>query len=789
MRVSSLDRKLLRDLWHLRGQVFTVALIVACGIATYVTMRGAYESIERAQRDYYAKYHFADVFAPLKRAPNSLADQIAAIPGVAVVETRVVVEVNLDIPGLEEPAIGRLISIPEDRVPLLNDLYLRRGRYIEPGRSDEILVSESFATANGLEIGGSIGAVINGRWERLRIAGIALSPEYVYEIRGADVFPDNKRFGVLWMSRKALGPLFNMEGGFNDVSLTLSPGASEAGVIKRLDSLLEPYGGLGAFGREDQISNRFLTDEIAQDRITGIFVPSIFLGIAAFLIHVVLSRLVSTQRNAIGLLKAFGYSDLAVGMHYLKFGLVAVLVGVGMGTPLGIWLGRGLARMYQNFFRFPELTFVAGLPLLGWSIAISGGAACLGALSSLSAAVAMPPAEAMRPESPPRFKQGIAERMGLSRFVSLPTRMILRNLERRPWKAALTVLGMSFAVAILLVGFYFYDAIEYLVRVQFQTAQRDDVTVTLNEPHGEQARYDVEHLTGVLHSEPFRIVPATLRFAHRSRRVGLQGLEVGADLRWVVDRNLEVARPPSEGVLLTKKLAEILDVSPGDVITVEVLEGARPVRQLQVTGIVDELIGLSAYMELEALNRLMREGPTISGAYLSVDAKALPLLYAQLKRTPAVAGVAVREAMLGSFYQTIAESLRISTFALVVFACVIAIGIVYNGARVALSERGHELASLRVLGFTQGEIGMMLLGEQGLLTAFSVPLGFTLGYGICAALTAAMQTDLYRMPLVLNPNTYAIAVLIVTLASSGTGFLIYRRLKHLDLVEVLKTRE
>lgn len=789
MRISCLDRKLLRDLWHLRGQVFTVALIVACGIATYVTMRGAYESIERAQRDYYAKYHFADVFAQLKRAPNSLALQIATIPGVAVVETRVVVEVNLDVPGLAEPAIGRLISIPEDRLPLLNNLHLRRGRYIEPGRSDEILVSEAFANANGLEIGSSIGAVINGRWERLRIAGIALSPEYVYEIRGADVFPDNKRFGILWMSRKALGPLFNMEGGFNDVSLTLSPGASEAGVIKRLDSLLEPYGGLGAFGREDQISNRFLTDEIAQDRITGIFVPSIFLGIAAFLIHVVLSRLVSTQRNPIGLLKAFGYSDFAVGMHYLKFALVAVLVGVGMGTPLGIWLGRGLARMYQNFFRFPELTFVAGWPLLGWSIAISGGAACLGALSALSSAVAMPPAEAMRPESPPRFHEGIAERTGLARFVSLPTRMILRNLERRPWKAALTVLGMSFAVAILLVGFYFYDAIEYLVRVQFQTAQRDDVTVTLNEPHGERARYDVEHLTGVLHSEPFRIVPAKLRFAHRSRRVALQGLEVGGDLRRVVDRNLRVARLPGNGLLLTKKLAEILGVSPGDVVTVEVLEGARPVRHLQVTGIVDELIGLSAYMEIGALNRLMREGATISGAYLSVDAKALPLLYAQLKRTPAVAGVAVREAMLGSFYQTIAESLRISTFALVMFACVIAIGMVYNGARVALSERGHELASLRVLGFTQREIGVMLLGEQGLLTVASVPLGFVLGYAICAALTAAMQTDLYRMPLVLNPNTYAIAVLIVTLASAGTGFLIYRRLKHLDLVEVLKTRE
>jgi len=315
MRLSALDRKLFRDLWHMRGQVVTVALIVASGIATYVTMRGAYESVERAQQQQYARFHFADVFAQLKRAPNSLATEIESIPGVAVVQTRVVVEVNLDIPGLNEPAVGRLISIPERSGPMLNDLFLRRGRYIEPGRRDEVLVSEAFSSANGLEVGSSLSAVINGRWERLHVVGIALSPEYVYEIRGAEVFPDNKRFGVLWMSREALGPLFNMEGGFNDISLALAPGANEAEVIGRLDKILEPYGGLGAYGRADQISHRFLTDEIAQDRITGIFVPSIFLGIAAFLIHVVLSRLVSTQRNNIGLLKAFGYSDVAVGLH------------------------------------------------------------------------------------------------------------------------------------------------------------------------------------------------------------------------------------------------------------------------------------------------------------------------------------------------------------------------------------------------------------------------------------------------------------------------------------------
>jgi putative ABC transport system permease protein len=789
MRLSALDRKLLRDLWHMRGQVLTVGLIVASGIATYVTMRGAYESIARAQQDYYSRYHFADVFAQLKRAPNSVADEISHIPGVGVVETRVVVEVNLDVPGLDEPAVGRLVSVPGRQASTLNDLFLRRGRYIEGGREDEVLVSESFATANNLDVGNSIGAVINGRWENLRIVGVALSPEYVYEIRSAEVFPDNKRFGVLWMSREALGPLFNMEGAFNDVSLTLAPSASEPAVLQRLDKILEPYGKLGAYGREDQVSHRFLADEIAQDRITGIFVPTIFLGIAAFLIHIVLSRLVSTQRNSIGLLKAFGYSDVDTGFHYLKFAIVVVLLGTTVGAPLGLWMGGGLAHMYQKFFHFPELRFIAGPKLIAWSIAISGLAACLGALTSLRAVVALPPAEAMRPESPPQFKEGIAECLGVTRAISISSRMILRNLERRPGRAALTILGMSLAVAILIVGFYFFDAIEYIVQVQFRTAQRDDVTISLSEPHGEQARYDVNHLIGVLHSEPFRIVPARLHFGNRAKRIGVQGLEPTADLRRVVQSNFDVVRIPPEGILLTTKLAEILGAKPGDVVTVDVLEGARPSRQVAVAGIVDEMIGLSAYMDISALNRMMREGPSISGAYLSVDADKLQTLYSDLKRTPAVAGVAVREAMLESFYRTIAESLRISTTTLNLFACVIAVGMVYNSARVALSERGHELASLRVLGFNQREISFMLLGEQGFLALVSVPVGFLIGYGICALLTQAMQTELYRMPLVINASTYALAVLIIGLACLGTGGLLYRGLERLDLVAVLKTRE
>ncbi|HEY7543829.1 MAG TPA: FtsX-like permease family protein, partial [Blastocatellia bacterium] len=580
--MSALDKKLIRDLLRLRGQVIAVAMVVACGIAVYVTMRSAYDSLIASQSSYYDRYRFADVFAQVKRAPESVVAEINAIPGVAAVETRVAMDVTLDVPGLDEPATGRLLSIPERREPILNDLYIRSGRWVEAGRRDEALISEGFAEANSLEVGDSIGAIINGRREEIQIVGIAISPEYVNEIRAADVFPDNRRFGIIWMSREALGPAFDMEGGFNDISLRLAPGASEREVIDHLDSLLERYGSLGAYGRRDQISHRFLEDEIAQDKITGVFVPSIFLAIAAFLIHIVLSRLVATERDQIAVMKAFGYTNIAIGFHYLKFALFTVLTGTVIGTPLGAWLGAALARLYSKFFRFPELSFTVSPGTMGLAIAISACAAFLGAILAVRRVVALPPAEAMRPESPAQFRAGLLERIGLQKLFSPAARMIVRNIERRPVKAIISITGIAFAVAILLVGRYFTDALDYMIEVQFRTIQREDVAVTFNNPRSSSARYDLARLPGVIRSETFRAVPARLRFEHRSRRVAILGINPDSELRRLLDSRLQKVDLPPQGMVLTKKLADLLGVKAGDEITVEVLEGERPVRRVIV---------------------------------------------------------------------------------------------------------------------------------------------------------------------------------------------------------------
>jgi putative ABC transport system permease protein len=787
----ALDRKLLRDLWHMRAQLIAIGVVVACGVATVVTTRTAYTSLLVSRAAYYEQYRFADVFVHLKRAPASVVSKLGAIPGVATVETRIVSGVTLDVPGLAEPATGLLVSVPARGRPGLNDLHLRRGRWLEPppGRRDEVIASEAFATANGLEIGDSLGAVLNGRWQRLRIVGIGISPEYVYEIGEGGLFPDNRRFGVLWMSRDAMAAAFDLTGAFNDASLRLERGASFPDVLARVDQLLERYGGMGAYGRDDQVSARFLNDEIAQNRVSGTAVPAIFLGIAAFLLNIVLGRLVTTEREQIAVLKAFGYSNWVVGWHYLKFALVALLLGAAGGVGLGLRFATLTIARYAQFYRFPEFVFRLDWTALGLAVLVTLVAALLGAISAVRRAVRLAPAVAMQPEPPARFHGGLFERLRLDRALRVPGRLIARSLERRPIKAALSALGIALAVAVLLVGRFFVDAILRIADVQFRHVQRENLTVVLTTPRAADAVYELRHLPGVLRAEPFRSVPARLRATHHSRRGVVLGLESDGELRRLVDQEFRVTPLAPEGVLLTAKLAEILHVVPGDSVTIEVLEGARPVRRVPVVGAVNELLGLSAYMDAAALHRLLREGNTRSGAFLRVDPAAALSLYDRLKRLPGVAGVSNRDAALASFEATLARSIGLVTTILIGFAGTLAVAMVYNAARIALSERARELASLRVLGFTRGEITLLLLGEQALLALVGIVAGLGIGYGLSAVLARLYQWELFRIPLVLSGRTYVFAVAVIVMAALASGLLVRRRLNRLDLVAVLKTRE
>jgi putative ABC transport system permease protein len=787
--MRALTKKLLRDLRHLKGQAVAIALVIAAGVAIFVLMDSMLASLALTQRTYYERYRFADVFASAKRAPLSLSGEIAAIPGVAQIETRVLADVILDVPDLIEPAIGRLVGVPAPRRAMLCDVFLRSGRYIEAGRPDEVLLSETFAKLHDLGPGSVLPAILHGTRRNLRVVGLALSPEYVYNVRPGEMMPDERRFGVLWMERRALAAAFDMEGGFNDVVLRLARGASEPEVIARLDRLLEPYGGRGAIPRSLQTSHWFLENELEQLRGTGRVIPIVFLAVAAFLLNVVLTRIVALERGQIASLKALGYSNAAVAAHYLSLALLVAALGGLLGVAMGAWLGAGMTRLYTEFFHFPILQYRLAVKVAIEGIVIGLAAAGLGALGAVRNAARLPPAEALRPEPPARYRESLLERAGVKRLLSQPARMIVRNLTRRPVRAALSVLGISLGAAMMVVGTFSLDAIHRIMDVQFRLAQRYDAMVSFIEPSSAGVLHEVERLPGVTEVEGFRSVPVKLRFGHRWRQAAVLGLPAAPRLSRILDSETRPVRLPPQGLVMSRTLADILGVNRGDTVVLEVLEGARPVLPMVVADVVDEYIGTNVYSEIGALHRLMREGETLSGAFLAVDRTAEEELYRRVKRSPRVAGVLLKRAAIESFQKTLAKNVAIIRTVNMLFAAVIAFGVVYNSARISLSERSRELATLRVIGFRRGEISYILLGELAALTALAIPAGLLLGYVMSAAILEIFQTELYRIPFVISPRTFARAGVTTFIAAAISAAAVRRRLDRLDLVAVLKTRE
>jgi putative ABC transport system permease protein len=789
--MKALDRKLLRDIWHLRGQVIAIAAVIMGGVATLVMSLSTYDSLVTTRDRFYGEYRFADVFATLKRAPEPVAERLAAIAGVERLETRVRAGVKLEVQGFSDPITGLLLSLPDVGEAQLNRLHLKRGRSVQPWNADEVVLSDTFADAHGFQPGDRLAAIINGRRKQLTVVGVAVSPEYVYQIAPGAMFPDFKRYGVLWMGRNALAAAFDMKGAFNQVSLTLARDANEQAVIDRVDAVLATYGGTGAYGRKDQFSNRFLSEELKQLQTTATIFPAIFLGVAAFLLNVVLGRLIALQREQIAILKAFGYTYVAIGVHFIKLVLLMTLLGVLAGVALGAWFGQGLSNVYtETTFRFPYLDYLLNPGVVLVALAITSAAAVSGTLFSVARAARLPAAEGMRAEAPESYGTTLVERIGLQRWFAAPTRMILRHIGRRPVKLLLTVIGIACACGLMMVGNYQKGAIDFMVDVQFRQAAREDLALSFIEPTSGRALHELAALPGVTQVEGYRDVPAILRNGQYRHRAALYGIQPQGELHRSLDSTLQPVAVPPGGVVLTDHLAnEILHVKPGDLLTVEILEGSRPVRQVPVLGITRQYLGVSAYMQQASVNELMREGSSLSGAYLALEPGMEAQVYAHLHDRPRVLGMVANKAAIQSFYATIGEFVLFYTLISTILAGAIGFGVVYNSARIALSERGRELASLRVLGFTRAEIAYILLGELGLMTLAAIPVGFLVGAGLVGVLSVAFQSELYRLPLLLTPQNYAMGASVVIVSSLLSGLLMWLRLGRLDLVAVLKTRE
>ena len=787
--MKTLDRKLLRDLRLMWSQALTIALVVASGVAGFITCFSAYDALSWSRDLYYADARFADVFATLKRAPLALEAQLQAIPGAAHVETSVTQIVPITLPGVSDPLMGRLIGLDARAPQRLNVVNLRSGRMVEAHRSGaiETLVSEGFALARQLKPGDRLSALINGKREELLIVGIALSPEYIFAGLGGS--PDQRSFGVFWLERRALATAYNMEGAFNQVAVRLAPGASEGAVIDSLDRLLAPYGGSSAGGRDRQMSHMILNSEIKEQRVLGTVLPSIFLAVAGFLLNVVLSRQIATQREQVAALKALGYDNGVIGLHYLKLVLLIVVLGVAIGLALGTALGHWFVGVYAEVFRFPELRYRVKPELILSAIGVALTAALLATLNAVRATVRLAPAEAMRPPAPGIYQPMLIERLGLRRWFSPALRMILRTMERRPLRTGLTIFGIAVSMAIIITGLFWRDAIAVLMDTQFRQVLRGDVSIALLEATPARIRHEIAKLPHVSAVEIARSAPVRLRHANHSWHGAIQGKAAEPQLHRIVNMQQQVLAPPHSGLLLTDRLAERLEVKPGDSVRVEFLDGRRETLDLSVSGVVSEMMGMNAYIERSALNRLLHEGDLVNQITVTVDRGHEPELLNRIKELPKVAVAFSKAVMTRNLEDVTARNILVFSGVLTVFATVIAIGVVYNNARISLAERAWELASLRVLGFTRGEVSAFLLGELAIEIALALPLGMLLGYLLGSSIVGLIKTDEFYFPFVIQNATYAFAAVCVLVAGAVSALIVRQRVDALDLVGVLKTRE
>ena len=792
MVISTFHKKLVRSMLQAWPQSLGVVAVVMCGIAAYICVYSAYLNLSLTRDTYYAQNRFADFEILVDRAPETAVFKLEAIPGVRQVRKRIVEEVNVDIPGVDEPRIGRLISMPMPRAPVINDMVLLAGRYFDTGTQSETVLSEHFARANGLEIGDRVHISVDNKKYSLRIVGIGASPEYVYMIRNVQsLVPSPEGFGILWVPEDFAETALDLKSACNNiVGLVDDPHDLDV-ILDEADKILDPYGVFAKTKRENQISNRFISDEIKGLGVSAKIIPTLFLGIAALIILILLNRMVRTERTQIGLMKAFGYSNWAVGVHYIEYGIVLALVGCVGGFLLGQWMAGGMIRIYVQFYQFPILESRVYWDVLARSMGITLVFATLGALTAAIQAARIRPAESMRAEAPRTVNKVWIELFPpLWRRVSFTWKMIFRNISRNRFRAGVNLFGVAISLSLLLMGFFMTDSTEFGMNFQFRDVQRDDVKVSFQKEQGKDALLEASRFPHVRRAEAFLEYPFEIRSDWRKKDIIVTGVAADSEMFKVMNFKRESFALGGNTVVLADGLAKELGVGPGDTIELEPLLG-RIDRTFTITvrAVAQQFVGTGAYMNLLDLSRMLDEPFALNSALLRIEDGGRPALNKRLKEIGGIAAVSFNQDAYDSIKKTLGQSMAITNTILLSFAAVIAFSIIYNITAVSLSERQRELASLRVLGFSSSEAGRIMYHENILMGVLGIFAGIPMGIGICALLVKAYSNDMFRLPFHIDRSTYATAILLTMSFVLLANLAVRRKIEQLDLVEVLKERE
>jgi len=791
--VGVLNRKLLRELRTSRSLLLAITSIIAVGVMCFVYMRSAYHNLSLAKWRYYTQCRMADFWVEVKKAPLAELEAVGRMPGVVAVRPRIAMFATVDLDRVVAPLNGLVLSLPDRRAPIINDIVLKRGGYFTQRRDNEVIVNDAFARHHDIFPGQWLHLILNNRRQELFVVGTAISSEFVYLVSPGSISPDPEHFGVFYLKKSYAEDVFDFAGAANQVVGQLAPATQQHPdeVLHRIETLLAPYGVFTTTPQHNQTSNRFLSDEIRGLGVFANIMPFIFMAVAALVLNMLMVRLIDQQRVTIGTLKAIGYTDRQIFWHFGKYGLALGSIGGLVGLALGFAMAEFVTSLYRMFYEFPDLanriypgTYLGGL-------GISLACAVVGSLHGGRAALRLNPAEAMRPRPPAQGGAIWVEHVDwLWRRLSFGWRLVLRNVFRHRLRAAVGVFAASMGAALLVTGFMLAGALNYLIDFQFDLIMRSDIDLTFDDERGVGALLEAQQLPGVDHAEPMLDVSCTFINGPYRRRGGITGLLPNARLTIPRDRQGRAVRVPSTGLAMSRKLAEILHATQGRPIVVLPVKGRREPIEMQIAEITDSYVGMSVYADLGYLSSRVGEEFAMTGVQLALDRSGSREgeLYRQLKRLPALRAVNARSNVVRNL-RMVVETQRIFIGFLVIFAGVIFFSSLLNSSLIGLAERRREVATLRVLGYTAWQVGGLFLRESMLLNFLGTMLGLPLGYLLAVVMSILYNTEMFRFPLVSPPSVWVTTVLLAIVFALAAHVIVQRSIHQLDWLDASKTRE
>jgi putative ABC transport system permease protein len=792
--VGVLDRKLLREVRSSGSLLIAITSVIAVGVMCFVYMRSAYYNLNYAKDDYYAQCRMADFAIDVKKVPVVELGPISEMPGVVEVRPRIQFFATVDLDRTPAPLNALVLSLPDRRAHSINDVVMMRGSYFSDRRENEVIVNDAFALKHGIHPGQTIHLIMNNRRQELFVVGSAISSEYVYLVGPGSLSPDPEHFGVFYLKRSFAEDVFDFSGACNQVLGLLAPDVRDRpdATLRRLEAMLEPYGVNAVVPLHNQPSNRFLSDEIHSVGTFASILPAIFLVVAAMVLNVLMMRLIEQQRTIVGTLKAVGYHDWQIFSHFAKYGASLGSLGGVLGLVLGNRMAVFVTNLYKTFFEFPNLHnhFYTGTYLLGLLMSLL--CALIGSLHGARQALKLKPADAMRPKPPPRGGAVWLERFTeFWRQLGFGWRMVLRNVLRQRFRTLVGVFAAAMGAALLVCGFTLQNGVQFMIKFQFDLISHSDLDLTFVDERSHAALLESARLPGVDYAEPQFDLACTFVNEHHRRKGTITGLDPNA--RLTIPRDLQ-GRPlkiPEHGILMTRKLASLLQVRAGDKLTILPTKGAHLPIEIPVADITDSYIGLTVYADLRYLHQLMAEEYALTGVQLSLDQNSANklALFHELKQLPAIRSVSAKSDTVHNLQTTVVETQKVFIGLIVFFAGVIFLSSLLNMSLINLSERRREVATLRVLGYSELEVGGLFLRETMVVNLLGTLLGLPLGYLLAWWITIIYDTEMFRFPLDTPPSLWIKAVLLGFAFATIAHAIVQWNITKLDWLEASKTRE